>query len=430
MRNGYRRRDNGAVLEADDTLANTGLRMAELLGDATERRSRRELRLIAAVCLAFLSLVAFASLPAAHWEGDFLSFYAGAKLAGSPYLYSASHVHAIQAPYEQHPAEIRAFIRLPFYALLLWPLGRLPYRAALVAWQLLNLAALALFIFLWSPRSLSFPLCCFCFPVWLSLMYGQDMPLILGVVAVSVFLLTRGRGFLAGLVIALCAVKFHLFLLLPLIVVSKRLWRFGLGAAAGGVGLLAISFTVAGPNWPAQYYALVKTNETYQASQSTMPNLIGLFHGLPHATLWIALLSVAIAIGTYYALRRADLKTAFALALCGGVLVGLHAYVYDLGFLLPMLILSEHRGATRAMIVAGILALATLAICAPSIAFVGQLSILGVFAAALYETGWARSPSTADTARTNSPIRIVPGIECNTNGHDSMTAAGRLPGCK
>ena len=353
---------------------------------------------MAALSLAILSLVAFASLPAVRWEGDFLSFYAGAKLAGSPYLYSPGHVHAIQAPYEQHPAELRAFVRPPFYAVLLWPLGKLPYRVALAVWQVLNLAALAWFIYFWSPHPLSFPLCCFCFPVWISLAYGQDMPLVLGVMAVSVFLLMRGRGFLAGLVIALCAVKFHFFLLLPLVVFRKRLWRFGFGAAVGGAGLLGLSFAVAGWNWPAQYFALVKENEAYQASQSNMPNLVGLLHALPLASLWIAALSAAIAMGAWYALRRAGLKEAFALALCGGVLIGLHGYVYDLGFFLPMLILSEHRSPARTLTVAGVLGAATLALCAPPIAFIGQLSILGVFGVAWYETGWVRGGSCRSAA--------------------------------
>jgi len=343
----------------------------------------------AMVSLAVLALVAIAALPAEHWETDFLSFYAGARLAGSGALYSVRAVQAIEAPLERHPEEVRAYIRPPFYAALSWPLGKLPYRTALVIWQLVNVAALGRFIWLWSPRAFSFPLCCFCFPVWMSLVLGQDMPFFLLLTATAVYLLARHRDFAAGVVIAFCGVKFHLFLLLPVVIVARRMWRFGFGLAAGGAALLAASFAVGGWEWPRQYYELVRLNERYQASQSYMPNLNGLFHAAPHAAVWIGLCSAAVVGATWWAARRASPAAAVAIMLCGGVVISPHAFLYDLGLLLPFL-LDEDRTPGRALMLSAVAGAAALALTVPAVAFLGQLAIAGLFGAAVWETRAAR----------------------------------------
>ena len=124
---------------------------------------------------------------------DFLSFYAGARLVGTPDLYNGEvHGHRavvvqVQRPdvegaaRQVHPAgsagnnahrgseqlsdsgppgrksrtgqarkgipsDTLPFTRPPYYAVMLWPLGRLPYFPAYVIWQVLNVAALAGFI--------------------------------------------------------------------------------------------------------------------------------------------------------------------------------------------------------------------------------------------------------------------------------------------
>ena len=75
---------------------------------------------------------------------DFMSFYAGGRLLGTPDLYSRSRAWQIQSTTAGSSSN-RPFIRLPFYAVLLWPLSRLPYLPAMYLWQLLSVAA-ALFV--------------------------------------------------------------------------------------------------------------------------------------------------------------------------------------------------------------------------------------------------------------------------------------------
>ena len=194
---------------------------------------------------AVLSLVAFGWPSVRRGETDFLSFYAGAKLAFTPNLYSVEHAHRIQRDLA-NPSEVRAYIRPPFYAALIRPLAALPYRRALLVWQAVNLAALAGFVWLWSPSALSAVMCCWFFPIWINFAVGQDMPLILLALAVGASLLRRNAVLAAGLVLSLCAAKLQLFVLLPLLIPAHRLWRLGLGLAAGGAILLAVSRAAAG----------------------------------------------------------------------------------------------------------------------------------------------------------------------------------------
>ncbi len=337
-----------------------------------------------AVSFAALFVLAFAWPSIRRGESDLLSFYTGAKLVGTPHLYSVEHAHQIQGQLGR-PSEVRAYIRPPFYAALLWPLGKLPYEKALAVWQLLNLAALGGFVWLWSPRALSVVMCCWFFPAWMNFAVGQDMPLILFCVSLSVWLLRRKRDFLAGLVLALCGAKFQLFLLLPVLIVARRLWRLGLGLTTGAAALLAVSAAVAGWAWPARYYALLEMNERFQASQSYMPNLNGLFHGVPHSAVWIVMSTVAVIAGSWYVFRRSDTEHALAVSLCAGLLIGLHSFIYDCAILLPLFLTRAGRAGfgitpTLSMLIGS----SALALTAPSISVIGQLSVLLLFCWIVY----------------------------------------------
>jgi hypothetical protein len=75
--------------------------------------------------------------------------YAGSHLAGSRDLYNQRRM--IQVEYETTGVggESLQFTRPPYYAVLLWPLGRLPYRLSYAMWQSLSLAAVIAFVCLW-----------------------------------------------------------------------------------------------------------------------------------------------------------------------------------------------------------------------------------------------------------------------------------------
>ncbi|MGD0579013.1 MAG: glycosyltransferase family 87 protein, partial [Bryobacteraceae bacterium] len=175
---------------------------------------------------------------------DFRTFYPGARLAGSSEMYDPALVRAVQEETTGKPDRDLPYCRLPYFALLLAPLGRLPYLTAYWIWEGLCLAAAIAFALLWEvpDRKAVVLTCCWSIPLFGALAVGQDIPLLLLTIAVSMRLETRQRSFAAGLVFALCAAKFHLFLLLPLLIVGRRMWRFAAGLLTGGSVLLALSF--------------------------------------------------------------------------------------------------------------------------------------------------------------------------------------------
>jgi hypothetical protein len=326
-----------------------------------------------------LSLIAFGWPTARRGETDFRSFYTGARLAGTSHLYSVTSQHAVQREYSD-PKVLKAFTRPPFYAVLLWPLGRLPYQQANVDWQALNLIALAGFILLWSPHAFTVILCCWFFPVWVSLARGQDTSLLLFIVSLAVFLLRRKKPFAAGLVFTLCAVKAHLFLLLPLLLVVKRMWRCAAGLLTGGVIAAGVSFVSAGWDWPVRYCELLRLNELAENSVDKMPNLNGLFHGVPYAGLWLVLGTLAVGIATWYAMRESTIQNSMAVVLCGGLLIGIHGYLYDCAFLLPWLLEQAQRSNFgRSVALSAATSVGTLLVASPKIAFLGQLTVVGIF---------------------------------------------------
>jgi arabinofuranan 3-O-arabinosyltransferase len=227
--------------------------------------------------------------------------------------------------------------RPPFLALIFWPLAQLPYRVAWPLWAAIAGGAVLGFIWLWPDRRAAALACCWSGALCCALINGQDLLLILLWLAIALRI-RESRPFLAGLLLALCAAKFHLFLFLPLLLWRHKLWR---GFAAGAAGLLAISFAVAGWNWPRQYIAVLAQEEAVaHAKAAIMPNLHGLFAGWPHADAWEIAATLCVSAGVFAVVRRADFPTGLAAVLTGGLLVSRHAYLHDCVLLLPALLIA------------------------------------------------------------------------------------------
>ncbi|HYM12078.1 MAG TPA: glycosyltransferase family 87 protein [Bryobacterales bacterium] len=272
------------------------------------------------------------------WDGsnDFVSFYAGGRLVGTGYLYNAERTRATEHGLTRVLSQAWRYIRLPFHAVFFWPLARLPYRTAYFLWEFLITAAFAGFVCLWRPPSwpLTLLFSSMSFPAFAALMNGQDLTFLLLLVAISVSLSRRGRAFAAGAVLSLCAAKFHLFSLVPVLLVAQKQWRFLRGLLAGGVVLAAISFAAAGPSWPQQFYQALR-DQTINPDLGHMPNLHGLFSQFPPVggLEWIAATAVVAAV--YLVARRMSFDYALAATLAGGLLVSYHCYLSDCSLLLP-----------------------------------------------------------------------------------------------
>jgi len=126
------------------------------------------------------------------------------------------------------------------------------------------------------------------------------------------------------------------------LIVQKR-WRFFVGAATGGVALLAACFLAEGAGWVAQYLRTLGDPRIHPRLEvmPTLRNLVATAGGPP----WVywALCALTAAAVAVIALRSARLETGMAAALAGGLAVSYHSYLPDLVLLLPAFALLRAR---------------------------------------------------------------------------------------
>ena len=290
------------------------------------------------LCLAGVALNTWITcnyLVPGAWKGknDFLGLYAGARLAGTSRLYDPEAARETQLREAGETLESQRFIRLPYYALMLKPVGLLPYRPAYGVWLALSVLSLAIFAALWPAGTTGWLICCWFLPGFVAVFNGQDAPMLLLWVALAVYLTKRDRQFAAGMVLALCASKYHLAILLPFVVLAQGRWRMLAGSLVAGAAMLAVSFGVAGRRWPWEY-ADVVTDPRIHPSVIHMPS----FHGMQIGTPLQILMTLLVVLCVVVTARCASFEWGLAIALAAGVLVGFHTYLADCVIFLPAII--------------------------------------------------------------------------------------------
>jgi hypothetical protein len=270
---------------------------------------------------------------------DFLAFYAGARLAGTPGIYDPDSIRRTELEAAGANGQALLSIRIPGFSLLMWPLAQLPYAAAHALWYAIRIAAVIGFVLLWpwTPRGFTALICCWSLPIAAGLANGQDAPLLLFWLAAWQWLERRGHPFAAGAVLILCAAKFHLFLLIPVLLIRHRRWAALGGAAAGGCALYLLSVRAGGWDWPVRY-ARVLSNPVIHPCEAIMPNLHGLLSGIAPAYVEIGV-AVALALAAVAALTRLSYAEGLAVALAAGLLLSYHAYVADGVILVPAILI-------------------------------------------------------------------------------------------
>lgn len=316
-------------------------RSAEETARAVATWQRWRIGLLCVVGVLLNSWLACTLFVPGAWRGrnDFLSFYTGAKLSGDPSLYDRGSTARVHLQAIGETGEIQ-FGRLPYYALLLKPLALLPYPTAYLVWEILSASAFIGFVVLWPCALLRMRwlLACWFLPVFVCFFNGQEDLFLLCWVALAAWLLRKEKPVIAGMALTLCASKFHLFTLVPLVLVAQRRWRMVSGMMAGAVALLGISFAVGGPDWPGELYAVL-THPGINTSLEHMPNLHSLF-GM--GSLGVALqivVTAGLAVGVYLPARSSQsFELPLALALGAGLLAGFHGYLHDCTLVLPAIL--------------------------------------------------------------------------------------------
>jgi len=271
-------------------------------------------------------------------RNDFRQFYIGGKLAGSGSFYNANRIEQAQREAFGYSNQHLTPVRLPFYYSLLSPLARLPYRLALLLWTATTTLAAIFFVGLYpGVRRPEFAIaCCWSLPLVFSIAIGQDVSLVLLILAVMLRVLYGGKPALAGLILSLCAIKFNLFLLLPLLFVGKREWRLAAGFSIGTILLLTVSF-IAGPGWPGSYIALI-LDPAVDPNSTLMPNLHAAVAHIPGKEFVEFFLSLTVIAMVWRIARRARFDVALAATLLGSILLTRHVYLQDCAVLVGSLV--------------------------------------------------------------------------------------------
>jgi hypothetical protein len=293
---------------------------------------------------AFWTLLGAIVVPGARLH-DFLNLYAGASLARDG-VFAGMDVPEVQLQREQeyapHVPELVPFVRPPFYALLLAPLAWLPFGTAFWAWLGLQSTALA-GTWAWAFRrwgSDALILGAMYLPTALGIAHGQDCVLILMIVLGAYALAARGNHFLSGMILGGGLIKFHLFLLWPIMLLIQRRWRMLAGACVAVAAESLISLALAGPSGIAKYFSLLRMSDLRHLSPS--PELmidarsLALNLGVDNIVVTAFLIAAAVVL-TIAACWKAPLWRAVAAASAGSLLVAPHVYGYDAGLLLVAL---------------------------------------------------------------------------------------------
>ena len=286
---------------------------------------------------------------------DFLAFYSGARLVGTGHMYDPEAIWNVQLHAIGKYGPALLYIRLPCFALLLWPLAQLPFTIAKLTWIAFQLLTVIAAVWLWpGSRRVATIVACWSFPVLVCLADGTDTTIIFLWLVMWRRLEIHNHPLWAGVALAFCVAKFHLFLFIPLLLLRHRRWLVIQGAAIGLSVLLGLSFLAGGWRWPMDYLHVL-AKPSINPNTAVMPNIHGLVHGFA-PTLEVPLI-VATVVLTCWAIFKLDYDDALAITLGGGLLCSFHAYVMDGVLLLPAIILMLERYRSRwPGFIAGVLA--------------------------------------------------------------------------
>jgi Glycosyltransferase family 87 len=302
--------------------------------------------------------------PLTEGYSDFVSFYTAGKILqrGTPErLYDTDLQYKIQrevAPNVRIRQRALPFVRPAFEAWIFWPLAYLPYTAALVLWNIFSCACVILTLLILRREipellkigpSLMVASSVSYFPVFFTLLQGQDSLLLLLIYVLGFRALRREQPFSCGLTLGLGVFKFPLVIPFLIPFVFKRKLHVLLGFALTSLLLAVISVATTG--WStAAYYPKYLLSIDYLARgvnrPQDMPNLRGLLSVLlptvsrGTTVVLLVLLSILLLVFIvrnwfFSSSGRGDpMALGFALNLVATVLVSYHCHVFDLSLLL------------------------------------------------------------------------------------------------
>ena len=268
-------------------------------------------------------------------RNDFVHLYVYGALSGTPELHSEAASAAVQQRAIGGVFEYSLFLRPTFYGVLLKPLARLPYLWAYWIFQAVSAACFAGFLRLSGRRAPELPvLCAMSVPLFSCFFNGQDVTLVLLGCSVSLWLARRERDMASGMVLALCAIKAHLFVLMPLAMLLHKRVRIFAGGVLGCALLAAVGIWEGGLAGERKLVQLLANpvNSPYPDIMPSVRALVGDRHGL-----FFAAAAAAVGLCVWAMKKAPSYEAAVGWSLVGGLLVSFHAYTQDCLLLLAAL---------------------------------------------------------------------------------------------
>ena len=327
------------------------------------------------VCIAAAVLLTSAVLwtdrPVTSERTDFSITYTASRmvyLGLGPKLYDLGEQYRLKRSLLPN-AEPLIYEHPPFEALLLAPLGALPYKTAYLIWGLINVAIWLTLPFVLRPYApvprddLAYAMLWLLFvPLGVTLFQGQSSLVVLLLFSLSFVQWKKGQDFWAGLLLGQGLFKFQFILPFVAVFLLLRKWRFALGFLTSAVMLSVLSFIAVGWYGIWGYIQLlmhvsVGLDNQFYGSSLDMPTIAAFVHAmlgrvLSGATIALIAAATSAALILWVAWRwrkvdRGEMKTGRNLMFAGTIVVslvtGVHMFIHDLSpLLLAMLVVVPH----------------------------------------------------------------------------------------
>jgi Glycosyltransferase family 87 len=324
--------------------------------------------------------------------GDFISFYAAAGMildGRGDEIYQPAQLQREQVRIVGDTAfrGVCAFQNPPLIAVALAPLAALPFRAALLIYTGLNLAALALTVRLLRPHlpnlarfePAAIGAALLFYPLLTTTTGGQNAPLTLLLLTWSCTALRGGNERLAGIALGLLSYKPQFGVILGLLLLASGRWRVAMYAALVAALHYAVGAWACGAEWPLALLAAIRAYWPLEHDHNGTA-VIGLIEVceqvLPRAIAHSTGISLSILVLAWTALladrcRRVALPAAlWAGAVAAALLVSPHTLWYDCAILvLPAALLVEQSLARGRTTLLGSAFLASWLLAAPAFHF-------------------------------------------------------------
>ncbi len=275
---------------------------------------------------------------------DFVAFWGAARLALAGDVISAFDPDVLRAALALPPETPEGdllWLYPPGWHIAIMPLGLLPFSAAYILFSALTIAAFSAALRpLAAPLPGGIPLVLAGPAVLIILTLGNNSLLWTAGLAGALAALAQRRMALAGLLIALLTLKPQLGLLIPFALAAGGYWRAFLWASAGSVAIAAASTAVAGTEYWAAFFSMLRfMTELMQTDIVRFERMMTWYAllrlgGFGHAVAFPAQVAVTIAciaaVSWVWSRRAAtmDLKSA---ALCTAIpLATPYAYHYEM----------------------------------------------------------------------------------------------------